>query len=56
MGWTSDKLELTLQAAARWTMKAWDASVRDGGCSGQVYEDHCERRDPQFYPRRALAA
>jgi hypothetical protein len=56
VGWIGDKLEQCFEAAVNWTAKAWDASVRDGGCGGFVHEDYCEREDQHFYPRRSAAA
>jgi len=49
IGMTDAKLDQVFAACVRWTMKAWDAASRDGGPMGNVYEDHCEQRDPTFY-------
>jgi hypothetical protein len=51
VGVTPAKLDEIFDACVRWTLRAWDASVRDGGCRGSVYEDVCELEDPHFYPR-----
>jgi hypothetical protein len=51
VGMTPAKLEATFDASLRWTLRAWDASVRDGGRAGAVYEDAAELDDPGFYPR-----
>jgi hypothetical protein len=50
VGMTPDLLERAFQSCVRWTLKAWDRAVRDGGGRSAVYEDECEARDPQFYP------
>lgn len=50
VGLTEAKLETLFQACASWTMKAWDASIRDGGPGGAVHEDQCEAEDANFYP------
>lgn len=47
VGMTDERMEEAMQACVRWTAKAWDHSVRDGGA---VYEDACEERDESFYP------
>jgi hypothetical protein len=51
VGITERRLDEVLAASVRWTLKAWDASVRDGGSRGAVYEDRCEQDDAMFYPR-----
>jgi hypothetical protein len=52
VGVTPAKLDEIFEACVRWTLRAWDASVRDGGFHGAVYEDECELDDPDFYPQR----
>ncbi len=47
VGMTDERMKEAMQACVRWTAKAWDHSVRDGGA---VYEDACEERDESFYP------
>ena len=49
VGLTPELMEQALQACVRWTVKAWDASVRDGGADGAVYEDACETAEKPFY-------
>jgi hypothetical protein len=50
VGLTPDILERAMQSCVRWTLKAWDGAIRDGGGRSAVYEDECEARDPHFYP------
>ncbi len=47
IGMTPERMDEAMHACVRWTVKAWDNSVRDGGT---VYEDACEARDESFYP------
>lgn len=49
VGLTDALMEQAMQACVRWTMKAWDRSVRNGGKNGAVYEDACEDFDTPFY-------
>jgi hypothetical protein len=56
VGMTQEKLDRALQASLGWTLKAWDAAIRDGGANGSVYEDECESSDPSFYPVEKFAA
>ena len=56
VGMTPEKLELAMRASLTWTLKAWDAAMRDGGAKGSVYEDDCESSDPSFYPVEKFAA
>jgi len=50
VGLSPDRLEQIFRASVRWTMKAWDASARDGGRRSAVHEDACESDDRSFYP------
>jgi hypothetical protein len=56
VGMTPEKLDRAMQASVTWTLKAWDAAIRDGGSKGSVYEDDCESSDPSFYPVEKFAA
>jgi hypothetical protein len=56
VGLTEERLEEAFRACLRWTLKAWDGSIRDGGGRSPVYEDECEARDPQFYPWHKFSA
>jgi hypothetical protein len=56
VGMTPEKLELAMRASLTWTLKAWDAAMRDGGAKGSVYEDDCESSYPSFYPVEKFAA
>ena len=56
VGMTPEKLDRAMQASVTWTLKAWDAAIRDGGSKGSVYEDDCELSDPSFYPVEKFAA
>jgi len=49
VGMTDELMEQAMKACVRWTMKAWDCTVRDGGNGGAVYEDFCEEADKPFY-------
>jgi len=49
VGMTDALLDQAMQGCVRWTMKAWDCSIRDGGKTGAVFEDFCEEADKPFY-------
>ena len=49
VGMTDALMEQAMEACVRWTMKAWDCSVRDGGKSGAVFEDFAEEVGKPFY-------
>lgn len=55
VGLTDEKLEQALTASVKWTVKAWDRSVR-GGAGVAVYEDACEENEPSFYPWQKFSA
>ena len=50
MGFDAALLAQVIEASVKWTTNAWDASARDGGDGGAVYEDECELVDDDFYP------
>jgi hypothetical protein len=50
MGFDAELLDHVIEASVKWTTNAWDASTRDGGAGGAVYEDECELVDDDFYP------
>lgn len=50
VGFDDDVLDRVITASVKWTTNAWDASARNGGDGGAVYEDDCERADSTFYP------
>lgn len=49
IGMSDALLEKAMRACVRWTSKAWDCSMRDGGKGGAVFEDFCEEEDLPFY-------
>ena len=55
VGLTDEKMERALTASVKWTVKAWDRSVR-GGVGVAVYEDACEENDTSFYPWQKFSA
>jgi hypothetical protein len=49
VGMSDVLIEKAMLACVRWTSKAWDCSMRDGGKAGAVFEDFCEEVDLPFY-------
>lgn len=49
VGMTDALLEQAMLACVKWTSKAWDATARDGGKAGAVYEDVCDEMTSPFY-------
>jgi hypothetical protein len=49
-------IEKAMQACVKWTMKAWDQSVRGGGAGGTVFEDEHEAYDRPFYMAEKFVA
>jgi hypothetical protein len=49
VGMNQELIDRAMQACVRWTIKAWDRSIRGGGKDGSVYEDTREEVDAPFY-------
>jgi hypothetical protein len=49
VGMSHELIDRAMQACVRWTIKAWDRSIRGGGKDGAVYEDTREEVDAPFY-------